>query len=69
MGAMDEILPRAGLDALQVFLVMSGILVMDFIVIPWMMIPAIIIGGILYYLRGIYLATAQDVKRLEGVSK
>lgn len=69
MGAMDELLPRATLDAIQIFLVMMGILVMNFIVTPWMVIPAVILGALFYYFRSVYLSTAQDVKRLEGVSK
>ncbi|XP_018576132.1 probable multidrug resistance-associated protein lethal(2)03659 isoform X2 [Anoplophora glabripennis] len=69
MGAVDELLPRAGLDALQIFLVMFGILVMVFIVTPWMVAPAIVLGIIFYYFRLIYLETAQDVKRLEGTTK
>lgn len=69
MGAIDELLPRASLDAVQVFLVMSGILMIVFIVSPWMIAPAVALGLLFYYLRVIYLKSAQDVKRLEGVSE
>lgn len=69
MGAIDELLPRASLDAVQVFLVMSGILMIVFIVSPWMIAPAVVLGFVFYYLRVVYLKSAQDVKRLEGVSK
>nr|XP_023011971.1 multidrug resistance-associated protein 4-like [Leptinotarsa decemlineata]XP_023011972.1 multidrug resistance-associated protein 4-like [Leptinotarsa decemlineata] len=69
MGAVDELLPRAALDAIQIFLVMSGILVMVFIKIPWMVAPAIILGVLFYYFRVVYLSTAQDLKRLEGVTR
>lgn len=69
MGAMDEQLPRAGLDALQTFLVMSGILMMNFIVTPWIIVPTVILGAIFLYIRAVYMPTAQDIKRLEGVSK
>ncbi|KAJ8916751.1 hypothetical protein NQ315_013956 [Exocentrus adspersus] len=69
MGAIDELLPKAALDAIQIFLVMSGILVMVFIVTPWIIAPAIILGILFYYFRVIYLSSAQDIKRLEGTSK
>lgn len=68
MGAVDELLPRAMIDALQILLVMSGILAMVMLVNPWMIIPMVIIGFIFYGIRTMYLATAQDIKRLEGIS-
>ncbi|XP_056645134.1 ATP-binding cassette sub-family C member 4-like [Diorhabda sublineata] len=69
MGAIDELLPRAQIDAVQIFMVMAGILIMVFVVTPWMIIPTIILGFMFYYFREIYLATAQAVKRLEGVTR
>ena len=68
MGAMDELLPRAMIEAIQIFLVMAGILTMVFIVTPWMVAVAIVLGLLFYWFRVIYLASAQDVKRLEGIS-
>lgn len=69
MGAVDEILPRSALEAIQVFLVMGGILAMVFLLAPWMIIPAILLGALFYYFEVIYVTGAQGVKRLEGVSK
>ncbi|CAG9768636.1 unnamed protein product [Ceutorhynchus assimilis] len=69
MGAVDEILPKCTLDSLQVFLVMAGILGMVFIVSPWMIIPAAGLGFLFIYCRNVYLASAQDIKRLEGLTK
>nr|CAI5818821.1 unnamed protein product [Callosobruchus analis] len=69
MGGLDELLPKAALDAIQVFLVMSGILVMVFIVTPLMLIPAAILGLIFYWFRSVYISSAQDIKRLEGVTR
>nr|CAH7718231.1 unnamed protein product [Callosobruchus chinensis] len=69
MGGLDEQLPKAALDAIQVFLVMSGILIMVFIVTPLMLIPAAILGLIFYWFRTVYIASAQDIKRLEGVTR
>ncbi|KAF5304472.1 hypothetical protein FQA39_LY09668 [Lamprigera yunnana] len=69
MGAVDEILPKALLDAFQIFMVMAGILVMVFIVTPWMMVPTAILAALFYFTRKIYLASAQDIKRLEGITR
>ncbi|XP_050501656.1 ATP-binding cassette sub-family C member 4-like isoform X2 [Diabrotica virgifera virgifera] len=69
MGIIDELLPKAMLDGTQVLLVLVGILVLVFIKILWMIIPAVVIGILFYYLRLFFLKTTQDVKRLEGVSR
>ncbi|KAG5881447.1 hypothetical protein JTB14_037665 [Gonioctena quinquepunctata] len=69
MGLIDELLPKASLDAVQVFMVLGGILAIVFIVSPWMMVPAGVLAIVFYYLRMIYIRTAQSVKRLEGVNR
>jgi len=69
IGAVDEILPRAMTESIQIFVVMIGILV-QVLIINWWIIFAIIIVGILFGLiRKIYVPIAQTVKRLEGNGK
>lgn len=69
MGTIDEMLPRAMMDAIQIFMVMLGILIMVFIVTPWMIFPTAFLAVLFYYIRVIYLASAQDIKRLEGITR
>lgn len=69
MGSMDETLPKVMLEALQIFGVMTGILTMVIIVNIYMIIPTIIMCFIFYTIRVYYIKTAQDVKRLEGISR
>ncbi|XP_021934289.1 multidrug resistance-associated protein 4-like isoform X2 [Zootermopsis nevadensis] len=69
MGAVDEQLPKAMLECIQVLLVMTGILTMVIIVNYWLLIPLVIMGFLFYKVRGIYVATAQDIKRLEGTTR
>lgn len=69
MGAVDELLPSAMVDCLQIGLALVGIIIVVAIVNPWLMIPTVLIGFIFYLLRNFYLATSRSVKRLEGVSK
>jgi len=52
-----------------VLLVMTGILTMVTIVNYWLLIPMAVMGFLFYKVRGLYVATAQDIKRLEGTSK
>lgn len=69
IGAVDELLPTAMLETIQIFIVMLGILFMVFIVTPWMVAPAVVMGALFVLVRNVYLASAQDVKRLEGISE
>lgn len=69
MGVIDEMLPKALMEAAQILLVMIGILIMVSIVNP-VMIAAIsgamlLFGGILK----LYMRPSQDLKRLEGIGE
>lgn len=66
---MDEMLPRVMLETNQIFLVIFGVLVMVVTVNYWMVIPLVILAFLFYFIRLLYLRTAQNVKRLEGVGK
>lgn len=69
LGAVDELLPIALIDCLQIGLTLVGIIIVVAISNPWLMIPTVLISVIFYYLRVIYIATGRSVKRLEGISK
>ena len=69
MGAIDELLPSALIDCLQIGFALLGIIVVVGIVNPWLLLPTVLIGVVFYFLRKFYLATGRSVKRLEGVSK
>lgn len=69
MGAIDEVLPRMMMDAIQILLVMIGILVMVLIVNP-IMIAALACAMLLFAcIIKLYMRPAQDLKRLEGICK
>lgn len=65
-GAADELLPLSMLEALQVFSVGTGILVQVLLVNWWSIFPMLVMGFLFIQFRNIYLASAQDIKRLEG---
>ncbi|KYN05541.1 Multidrug resistance-associated protein 4 [Cyphomyrmex costatus] len=69
MGIMDELLPKVMLEALQGCCVVCGIMIMEAIIIQWMLIFITIVIVLFVFVTRFYLKTAQNVKRLEGVTK
>ncbi|XP_066260610.1 ATP-binding cassette sub-family C member 4-like [Euwallacea similis] len=66
---VDEILPEAFIDTLQIIFNLMGTICVVCIVNAWFLIPAIIMLVIFYYLRKFYLKTSRSVKRLEGIAR
>ncbi|XP_028159464.1 probable multidrug resistance-associated protein lethal(2)03659 isoform X1 [Ostrinia furnacalis] len=69
MGAVDEVLPSALLDVLQIGLSLIGIVVVVAVVNYWLLLPTLAIGVVFYGLRIFYLASSRSIKRLEGVTR
>ncbi|KAB0797840.1 hypothetical protein PPYR_08833 [Photinus pyralis] len=69
MGAMDELLPDAFLDYVQLSLSCCAIVSVIASVNPWLLVPTAPIAAVLYCLRRFYLATSRSIKRLEGVTR
>ncbi|KAM3966828.1 LOW QUALITY PROTEIN: putative multidrug resistance-associated protein lethal(2)03659 [Aphomia sociella] len=69
MGAVDEVLPSALLDVLQIGLSLIGIVVVVAVVNYWLLVPTVAIGLVFYGLRIFYLSSSRSIKRLEGVTR
>ncbi|XP_015127765.1 multidrug resistance-associated protein 4 [Diachasma alloeum] len=69
VGCIDELLPNAVLDSIQIFAVMIGILSQVLIINWWTVFPTAVVGYFYWKIRNLFLATAQDLKRLEGITK
>ncbi|XP_058800223.1 ATP-binding cassette sub-family C member 4-like [Phymastichus coffea] len=69
LGAIDELLPKATLDAGQIILAMWGSLIVTCTANKYFVIPIVVIGGIFYFIRKVYLKTSKNVKRLEGITR
>ncbi|XP_011311078.1 multidrug resistance-associated protein 4 [Fopius arisanus] len=69
IGCVDELLPIALIDSIQVFAVMVGILSQVVIINWWTIFPMGVMGYFYLKIRSLFLATAQDLKRLEGITK
>ncbi|XP_063977602.1 ATP-binding cassette sub-family C member 4-like [Diachasmimorpha longicaudata] len=67
MGAIDELLPKAQLDAGQIIMMMFGALAVVCYVNPMFIAPLAVMGLIFYGIRKIYLKTSKNIKRLEGM--
>lgn len=69
MGAIDELLPKNLMEAIQISLVGVGILLMVLIVNP-IMICALAGAIVLFYcIIKLYIRPSQDLKRLEGITR
>ncbi|KAJ8687081.1 hypothetical protein QAD02_022875 [Eretmocerus hayati] len=69
LGAIDELLPKALLDASQIILMMFGSLIVTCIVNPIFLVPILVISSIFYWIRRVYLKTSKNIKRLEGMTR
>ncbi|XP_064556495.1 probable multidrug resistance-associated protein lethal(2)03659 isoform X2 [Drosophila montana] len=69
LGQIDEILPTVMLDVIEIFLSLTGIIVVICITNPYYLILTLALGIVFYYIREFYLKTSRDVKRLEAVAR
>ncbi|PBC32590.1 multidrug resistance-associated protein [Apis cerana cerana] len=69
MGAIDELLPKAILDAGQICMMMVGSLTVSCIINPLFLIPIIFLGTVFYWIRKVFLKTSKNIKRMEGITR
>ncbi|RZC36351.1 multidrug resistance-associated protein, partial [Asbolus verrucosus] len=69
MGSIDETLPIAIMDTIQIGLIAVAIVIVISTINPWILIPTIIIFGLFYTFRFIFLATSRNLKRIEGTTR
>lgn len=69
MGAIDELLPKAILDAGQICMMMFGSLAVSCIINPLFLIPIVFLGTAFYWIRKVFLRTSKNIKRMEGMTR
>ncbi|XP_044316417.1 probable multidrug resistance-associated protein lethal(2)03659 [Drosophila rhopaloa] len=69
MGLVDEMLPTLIMAVIQGFLSLAGTILVISIVNPLFLIPALILGVLIFHMRTIYLKTSRAVKRLEATAR
>ncbi|KYN11275.1 Multidrug resistance-associated protein 4 [Trachymyrmex cornetzi] len=69
IGAVDEMLPIAFIDSIQIGMSLVTAIIVIAIANVWLLIPTVIASIVFYYLRIFYLATSYSVKRLESFTR
>ncbi|KAI4466022.1 atp-binding cassette sub-family c [Holotrichia oblita] len=69
MGAVDELLPKAILDAGQIMLLMLGSLILVAVINYMFLIPVAVIACVFLFLRVVFLRSSKNIKRLEGMMR
>ncbi|KAK9297340.1 hypothetical protein QLX08_008913 [Tetragonisca angustula] len=69
IGAIDELLPKAILDAGQICMMMVGSLTVSCVVNPLFLIPIAFLGAVFYWIRKVFLKTSKNIKRMEGMTR
>jgi ATP-binding cassette subfamily C (CFTR/MRP) protein 4 len=69
VGIVDETLPTSLMDTIQVALNVIAITILLSLVNPWIIIPTIVIFGIFYGYKTVFLSTSRNLKRIEGTGK
>ncbi|CAL8104328.1 unnamed protein product [Orchesella dallaii] len=69
LGSMDELLPPTFFDMIIIFVNVAGVFVLIIISNYYAIVPTVIVLFILAFVQRYYVATARDVKRIEGVTK
>lgn len=69
MGLMDDLLPICCFDFFEIFLNILGIFVIVASINVYIIISTVLLTIIFILLRKVYLETARDIKRLEGITR
>ncbi|KAF5283711.1 hypothetical protein FQR65_LT13746 [Abscondita terminalis] len=69
VGCIDELLPMAMIDAVQIGLGVVGIIIVVGTVNYWLMIPTVVITLMFFALRKFYVTSSRSIKRLEGITR
>ena len=66
---MEELLPEAFMMALQEVLYCLGAIILQSVLIPWIILPAIPLMVIFALIGRYYLNPSRDLRRLEGINR
>ncbi|XP_055303229.1 ATP-binding cassette sub-family C member 4-like [Sitodiplosis mosellana] len=66
---VDSLLPNIMVDVLDCFLQYLAIIVINAIVNPWLLVPAVIMTLLFYLMRLVYVNTGRSFKRIEALSR
>ncbi|XP_055326164.1 probable multidrug resistance-associated protein lethal(2)03659 [Sitodiplosis mosellana] len=69
IGNVDSLLPSTLIDVVNCFLQVVAIIVINGIVNPWLMFPAVVMTVLFYLIRSVYMDTGRSIKRIEAMSR
>ncbi|XP_067118442.1 ATP-binding cassette sub-family C member 4-like isoform X1 [Centruroides vittatus] len=69
LGMIDDLLPPCASDCIEIFCNMLGILVLVAIINYYLIAPTIVLAIMFIFIRRFFIATARDIKRLEGITR
>ena len=69
IGIMEELLPDAFLDALQVILFCIAAVALQTILNPWIILPAFLLMAVFAFFGRYFLKSSRDLRRLEGANR
>ncbi|KAK4880306.1 hypothetical protein RN001_008452 [Aquatica leii] len=69
IGSIDERLPLALMDVLQLGMSLISIITIVTTVNYWLIIPTVLIFVLFFFMRMFYLTTSRNIKRLEGTTR
>ncbi|ODM98987.1 Multidrug resistance-associated protein 4 [Orchesella cincta] len=69
LSSMDENLPAAFIDVIEIGLVMIGVIIIVVLSNFYVIVPSIMLILSLGFIRKFYIKTARDIKRLEAITK
>lgn len=69
VGVMDDLLPLVFLDALQLILFCIGAIVLPSILNPWVVVAALPMAVMFFFIGKYYLKTSRELRRLEAMNR
>ncbi|KAB7505946.1 Multidrug resistance-associated protein 4 [Armadillidium nasatum] len=68
-GQVDDLLPPTMYDFITISFMLMGILSVILYLNIWLIIAVAVLGVLLVFVRWIYICSARDIKRLEGITR
>lgn len=69
VGTIDSTLPSVVVDCMKFVLELAGVTAIVVSTNYWLILPSFVMCAIFYILRYVFLTTARNVKRVEGISE
>ncbi|XP_049951176.1 probable multidrug resistance-associated protein lethal(2)03659 isoform X3 [Schistocerca serialis cubense] len=69
IGNVDEVLPITIVDCFQIILTLVGTIIIVAVVNYWTLIPTIVLAGVFWLIRTIFLSASRSLKRLESITR